>query len=121
MQIIKVIKDPKTGITDVVYLCFDCDPDIYPKGKPIVNDPGAVKDLNTGKWSCSSCISERINKARIRRLGENHPDVQYIIKAEDRKVLRYNDAAKRLNEHAGATLMKYKRNRYTGRMLLSPN
>jgi hypothetical protein len=112
-------KDPKTGITDVVYLCFDCDPDIYPKGKPIVNDPGAVKDLNTGKWSCSSCISERINKARIRRLGENHPDVQYIIKAEDRKVLQHNIAAKRLNDKAGQYLMRYKRNRYTNSMPLS--
>jgi hypothetical protein len=53
MQIIKVIKDPKTGITDVIHMCYSCDIEDYPAGKPIVNDPGATKDLNTGKWICS--------------------------------------------------------------------
>jgi hypothetical protein len=117
--LINIIRDPKTGITDVIHICYECDPDEFPRGKPIINDPGATKDLNTGKWSCSYCNEERINKHRIKRLGVNHPDVQYIIQAEDRKVLQHNDAAKRLNDKAGVMLMKYKRNRYTGRMLLS--
>jgi hypothetical protein len=44
------------------HLCYECDPDIYPKGKPIFNDLGAKKDEKTGKWVCSDCITERINK-----------------------------------------------------------
>jgi|SRR5215207_8577594 len=117
---INIIRDPKTGITDVIHLCFECDPNEFPKGKPIVNDPGAQKDLNTGKWICSECREESINKHRIKRLGVNHPDVQGIIKEEDMKVLRHNTAAKRLNDKARATLMKYKRNKYTGSMPLTP-
>jgi hypothetical protein len=116
---INIIKDPKTGITDVIHLCFECDPNEFPRGKPIINDPGATKDLNTGKWICSECRTESINKHRIKRLGVNHPDVQYIIKAEDRKVLQHNIAAKRLNYKAGQYLMRYKRNRYTNSMPLS--
>jgi hypothetical protein len=87
--------------------------------KPIINDPGATKDLNTGKWICSDCRTERINKGRIKRLGINHPDVQGFINVEERKVLKHNDAARRLNEVSGQYLIKYKRNRYTGSMPLS--
>jgi hypothetical protein len=68
MQIIKVIKDPKTGITDVIHMCYSCDIEDYPAGKPIVNDPGATKDLNTGKWVCSSCQEESLN-----RMSRNKP------------------------------------------------
>jgi hypothetical protein len=54
-------------------------------------------------------------------LGPNHPKCQSFIKAEDRKVQRYNDGARRLNEKAGQHLMSYKRNRYTNSMPLSPS
>ena len=101
------------------HLCYECDPDIYPKGKPIFNDLGAKKDEKTGKWVCSDCITECINKGRIKRLGINHPDVQGFIKVEERKVLKHNDAARRLNEISGQYLMKYRRNKYTGSMPLS--
>jgi hypothetical protein len=111
---INIIRDPKTGITDVIHICFDCDPDIYPRGKPIINDPGATKDLNTGKWICGPCQEERLNKMFLRTLGPNHPKCQAFIKAEDRKVLKHNDAARRLNGISGQHLMSYKRNRYTG-------
>ncbi len=103
------------------HLCYECDPDIYPKGKPIFDDKGAIKDSNTGKWICSDCQSERINKGRIKRLGVNHPDVQGFIKTEERKVLKHNDAARRLNKVSGQHLMSYKRNRYTNSMPLSPS
>jgi hypothetical protein len=49
----------------------------------------------------------------LRTLGPNHPKCQAFIKAEDRKVQRYNDAARRLNEVSGQHLISYKRNRYT--------
>ena len=89
------------------------------RGKPIVNDPGATKDLNTGKWICSSCQEESLNKMFLRTLGPNHPKCQAFIAAEDRKVRKHNDAARRLNEHSKQYLMRYKRNRYTGHMPLS--
>ena len=79
-----------------------------------LNDPGATKDLNTGKWICSSCQEESLNKMFLRTLGINHPKVQGFIAAEERKVRKHNDAARRLNEVSH--LMKYKRNRYTGSM-----
>ena len=47
---INIIRDPKTGNTDMIHICYDCDVDLYPRGKPIINDPGATKDLDTGKW-----------------------------------------------------------------------
>ena len=117
---INIIKDPKTGITDVIHLCFECDPDIYPRGKPIVNDLSATKD-EKGNWICSSCQEESLNRMFLRTLGINHPKVQCFIAAEDRKVRKYNDAARRLNEVSGQYLMSYKRNLYTGSMPLSPN
>jgi hypothetical protein len=50
----------------------------------------------------------------------NKSDCQSFIKVEERKVLKYNDAARRLNEVSGQHLMSYKRNRYTNSMPLSP-
>ena len=85
-----------------------------------LNDPGATKDLNTGKWICSSCQEESLNKMFLRTLGPNHPKCQAFIAAEDRKVRKHNDAARILNEHSKQYLMKYKRNMYTNGMPLSP-
>src|SRR5215207_11753927 len=116
--LINIIKDPKTGITDVVHLCFECDPDLYPRGKPIINDPGATKD-EKGNWVCSSCQEESLNKMFLRTLGPQHPKCQSFIKAEDKRVRKHNDAARRLNEVSGQYLMKYRRNKYTGSMPLS--
>ena len=41
---IDILKDPKTGITDMIHICYECDLSGYPSGKPIVNDPGAIKN-----------------------------------------------------------------------------
>ena len=94
---------------------------MYPRGKPIVNDINAKKDDKTGQWICSECQTEDLNRMFLRTLGPNHPKCQAFIKAEERKVLKHNDAARRLNEVSGQYLMQYKRNRYTNSMPLSPS
>ncbi len=88
-------------------------------GKPIINDMNAKKD-DKGNWVCSECQTEDLNKMFLRTLGPQHPKCQAFIAAEDRKVQKYNDAARRLNEVSGQYLIGYKRNRYTGHMPLSP-
>ncbi len=110
----------KTGETSIVRICYSCDVDQYPNGNPIINDMNARKD-EKGNWVCSSCQEESLNKMFLRTLGPQHPKVKAFIETENKRVRKHNDAAKRLNDKAGATLMKYKRNRYTGRMLLSPS
>jgi len=110
--LINIIKDPKTG------RCFECDPDIYPRGKPIINDPGATKDLNTSKWICSSCQEESLNKIFLCTLGPNHPKCQAFITREDNDCKHWNNYVKRVNQTMGAGL-KYHKNRYTGRTPLN--
>jgi hypothetical protein len=109
---INIIKDNK-GNSNVVHLCFSCDPETYPTGKPIIDDINAKKD-EKGNWICSECQEEELNKMFLRTLGPQHPKCQYFIQKEDRKVLEHNNAAKKLNDYSGQYLMRYKRNRYTG-------
>jgi hypothetical protein len=78
----------------------------------------AKKD-EKGNWVCSECQTEDLNRMFLRTLGINHPKVQRFIAAEERKVRKHNDAARRLNEISGQFLMKYRRNKYTGSMPLS--
>ena len=111
----------KTGETSIVRICYQCDPDTYPRGKPIINDMNAKKDDKTGQWVCSECQTESLNRMFLRTLGPQHPKCQALIKAEDKKVLKYNDGARRLNDRSGQHLMSYKRNRYTRSMPLSPS
>ena len=114
-----ILRDIKTGERTIIRICHQCDPDTYPKGKPILpTDINAKKD-EKGNWVCSECQTESLNRMFLRTLGPNHPKCQAFIKAEDRNVRKLNDAARRLNEVSGQYLMKYKRNRYTGSMPLS--
>ena len=116
-----ILKDIKTGETSYIHVCYQCDPDTYPKGKPILpTDTMATKD-EKGNWVCSECQTESLNRMFLRTLGPQHPKCQSFIKAEDKRILRYNEAAKRLNEKSGLTLMKYRRNKYTGSMPISSN
>ena len=108
-----------TGERTIIHICYKCDPDTYPRGKPIINDMNAKKD-EKGNWVCSECQTEDLNKMFLRTLGSQHPKCQAVIKAEDNQVRKHNDAARRLNEKSGQYLMFYKRNRYTNAMPLSP-
>ena len=77
-----ILKDIKTGEKSYIHVCYQCDPDIYPKGTP--NDINAKKD-EKGNWVCSERQTEDLNKMLLRTLGPNHPKCQAFIKAEDRK------------------------------------
>ena len=114
-----IIRDIKTGETTRIHLCHQCEPSTYPRGKPIQPDDMMAKKDEKGNWVCGECVTEDLNKMFLPTLGPNNPKCQAFIKQEDRKVLRYNDAARRLNEVSGQYLMQYKRNRYTGSIPLS--
>jgi hypothetical protein len=68
----------------------------------------------------SSCYQDNSYHVCQEYLGPQHPSCQAFINKEEREVLKYNDAARRLNEVSGQYLIGYKRNRYTGSMPLSP-
>ena len=101
-----ILKDTTTGETYRIHICYQCDPEQYPKGKPIdITDWKARKD-EKGNWVCGECQIEDINKRKLRMLGPNHPEVQAFIKEEDKQVRQHNDAARRLNQVSGQYLMK---------------
>jgi hypothetical protein len=110
-----ILRDIKTGERTIIRVCHQCDPDTYPKGKPILpNDMMAKKD-EKGNWVCSECQTESLNRMFLRTLGPNHPKCQAFIKQEDNDCKRWNNYVKRVNENMRAGL-KYKKNRYTGRI-----
>lgn len=85
------LKDLIAGETRRIHICYECDPDIYPNGKPIdLNDWMARKD-EKGNWVCGDCQIEELNKRKIRVLGLNHPDVKWFIQQEDKKVKAWNN------------------------------
>jgi hypothetical protein len=78
------LKDITTGETRTIHICYQCDPEQYPRGKPIdVNDWMARKD-EKGNWICGDCQIEDLNKRKIRVLGRNHPESKFIIDIEDK-------------------------------------
>jgi hypothetical protein len=118
MNILRDMTGKNKGDMSIVGICHECNLSEFPNGKPILpNDINAQKN-EKGNWVCGSCNEESINKMLLRNLGPDHPKVKTFVIAEDKRVLQHNTAAKRLNDKAHATLMLYKRNRYTGRMLL---
>jgi Zn-finger protein len=48
-------------------ICYQCDKDLYPKGKIITDDQFAHKD-SKGNWHCVDCLREDFNNELIRRL-----------------------------------------------------
>jgi len=112
-----ILRDPKTGNMNTIHVCYDCDKETYPKGKPIIDNEKAIQLPNSDKIVCSECFEERINKSKIKLRGVNHPQSQQIILAEDRAVGELNRAAKRLNDKAGTICLRYKKNRYTNKIV----
>ncbi|HEU4822555.1 MAG TPA: hypothetical protein VFS97_03955 [Nitrososphaeraceae archaeon] len=77
-----ILKDTTTGETCRIHICYQCAPDIYPKGKPIdITDWMARKD-EKGNWVCGDCQIEALNKRKMRVLGLQHPDVKAFIQKE---------------------------------------
>jgi hypothetical protein len=79
-----ILKDTTTGETFRVNICYKCDIDKYPTGKPIdITDKYARREENDGSWTCSECIIEELNRRKLRVLGPQHPDFKAFITKED--------------------------------------
>src|SRR5215207_7874909 len=110
-----LLKDTTTGETYRVHICYECDPDQYPSGKPIDPSDTLAEPNEKGEWVYGPCQAEELNKHKMRVSGPQHQDVLAFIQKEDAECRRWNNYAKRVKEHMGAGL-KYKKNRYTGRI-----
>ena len=108
------LKDTITGENYIIHVCYECDPEQYPSGKPILPSDKLAEPNEKGEWVCGECKIEELNKRKTRVLGLQHKDVQVFIQKEDNDCKRCNNYAKRVNENMRAGL-KYKKNRYTGR------
>jgi hypothetical protein len=47
-------------------ICYQCDKDLYPKGKIITDNQYARQD-SKGQWHCMDCLREDFNNELIRR------------------------------------------------------
>jgi hypothetical protein len=95
------LKDTTTGETRIIHICYQCDSDIYPRGKPIDVNDWKARPNEKGEWVCGDCQIEELNRKKIKVLGPNHPDSKFIIEIEDKNVKAYNNYAKRCNENMG--------------------
>jgi hypothetical protein len=111
------LKDATTGENHIIHVCYECDPEQYPEGKPILpSDKLAEPKANEkGEGVCGECQIEELNKRKMRVFGLQHPDVKAFIQKEDADRKRWNNYVKRVNQTMGAGL-KYKKNRYTGKI-----
>jgi hypothetical protein len=109
------LKDTTTGENYIIHVCYECDPEQYPTGKPILPSDKLAEPSEKGEWVCGECQTEELNKRKMRVLGSQHPEVKAFIQKEDNDCKRWNNYAKSVNQHMRAGL-KYKRNRYTGRI-----
>jgi hypothetical protein len=111
------LKDTTTGENYIIHVCYECDPDQYPNGKPIDPYTDKLAEPNEkGEWVCGECQIEDLNKNKIKVLGLEHKDVKPIIEKEDNECKRWNNGIKNLNQHLKVGL-KYRRNRYTGKVV----
>ena len=109
------LKDTTTGQNYIIHVCYECDPDQYPNGKPILPSDKLADPNEKGEWVCGDCQIEELNKRKIHVLGLNHPDVKWFADLENKQTKAYNNYAKRVNENMSARL-KYRKNKYTGKI-----
>jgi hypothetical protein len=88
----------------------------YPDGKPILPSDTLAEPNEKGQWVCGDCQVEKLNKRKMRIFGLQ-PDVKACIQKEDADCTRWNNYVRRVNQNMGAGL-RYKRNKYTGRIPL---
>src|SRR5215203_5278775 len=98
------LKDTTTGENYVIHICYECDPDQYPNGKPILPSDKLAEPNEKGEWVCGECQIETLNKRKIRVLGLQHLEVQRIIQQEDNDCKRWNNYVKRVNQTMGGGL-----------------
>jgi Zn-finger protein len=89
-------------------ICYECDRDLYPKGKPIFDDELAKQD-SKGNWHCSDCQLTERRKTLLKVYGPNHVNTRYFLEHEDKKIRAWNQLAKQLGTGP------YRKNKYTGR------
>ena len=85
-------------------MCYECDPDWYPKGKPIDPSDKLAEPNEKGRRFRGDCQIEALNKRKMRVLGLQHPDVKAFIQKEDNDCRRWNNYVKRINQTMGAGL-----------------
>jgi hypothetical protein len=86
-----------TGQTRRIYLCNQCDPDQYPKGKPIDSTDWMARKDKKGNWICGDCQVEELNKRKIRVIGPNHQEVKAFMTKEDNDCKSWNNYVKLIN------------------------
>jgi hypothetical protein len=89
-------------------ICHACEPELYPKGKLIIDDYGAKKD-SKGNWICSECQETERRKELLRIYGSNHVNTRSFLDYEDRQIRKWNQTVKKLG------FGPIRRNKYTGR------
>jgi hypothetical protein len=105
-----ILKDTTIGETFRIHICYKCDADKYPTGKPIdITDKYACKEKD-GSCTCGECVFEELNRSKLRVLGPDHKDVKAFIQKEDDDCKKWNNYVKRVNQNMG-TGLKYQKNR----------
>jgi hypothetical protein len=87
-------------------ICYDCEPEMYPNGKIIFDDPLAKQD-SKGRWHCSDCQETERRKDLIKTYGPNHVNTRRIIEYEDKKIRKWNQTIRKIGTG------KYRKNKYT--------
>src|ERR671924_139944 len=103
-NIMNILKDTTTGETYRINICYKCDADKYPTGKPILYPDEFARQEKDGSWTCGECVIEDLNKRKLRVLGPDHRDVKAFIQKEDNDCKRWNNYAKGVNENMNAGL-----------------
>jgi hypothetical protein len=66
------LKDTTTGETYRLHICYECDSEQYPDGKPILPSGKLAEPNEKGEWVCGECQIEALNKRKMRVLGLQH-------------------------------------------------
>jgi hypothetical protein len=99
---------PVRRILGPTKICYDCDHELYPKGKIIFDDPFAKQDRK-GRWHCSDCQETERRKRLLEIYGPNHVNTRAFLEHEDNRIRAWNQTAKKLGVGC------YRKNKYTGR------
>src|SRR5215204_3394521 len=103
-HIIDIYKIPKSRVK----VCYDCDHELYPIGKILIDDPDARQDKK-GNWHCSDCQLPDIRKSYLKMYGPNHEKTKWFLNQEDRKIRKWNQTITKIGTG------KYRKNKYTGK------
>jgi hypothetical protein len=106
-MIIDKYKIPKSQVK----VCNQCDHELYPKGKILIDDRGAMRDKK-GNWVCSDCQETDRRKDLIKTYGPNHVNTRYFIEHEDKKIRKWNQVIRKIGVR-----QPYRKNKYTGKTI----